>query len=325
MKVLVIRLSSLGDVILCTSVLPFLKREGFRVDFLTFKPFGEVLKGQPFVDRVIEVERGKLRSFSSIRELSETLKGYDFAFDLHDVLRTKILRKFLPFKTYVYDKKAFLRRLMVIFKPFKSKWLYVPELYAGALKKAGIEVKNPRPVLFPDENLIEKFKRLIPENPVAVSPTARWEGKRYPLEKFVEVVRILKSEGFNPLIVGGKEGEEVGKVFEKAGALNFCGKLSLKESLSLISLCKAVVSNDTAVTHMARALKVPVVSIFGPTHPAFGFAPFKDEGIALTLNLSCSPCSLHGKVRCKERKCFNIPPEKVAEAVLSLIGRESEA
>ncbi len=322
MKVLVIRFSSLGDVILCTSVLPALKERGFKVDFLTFKPFGEILEKQPFVNRVIEVERGKLKSISSIRELSSKLKGYDFALDLHDVLRTKVLRTFLPFKTYVYNKHALLRRLMVVFKPFKSKWLYVPELYGKALEKAGIEVKRPRPVLFPDSKLVKRFKEIVPENSVAVSPAAKWKSKRYPLEKFVKLTEILKSAGFTPVVVGGKEEKEIGEIFEKTGILNFCGKLSLKESLAVISLCKAVVSNDSAVVHMARALKVPVVSIFGPTHPAFGFAPAEDEGVALTLNLPCSPCSLHGKTGCADRKCFNIPPEKIAEVTLSLIGRK---
>ncbi len=319
MKVLVIRLSSLGDVILSTSVLPPLKERGYSVDFLTFKPFGEVLRGQPFVDRVIEVDRRELRSFSQIREFSRTLRNYDLAFDLHDVLRTKILRRFLPFKTYVYEKKSLLRRLMVVFKPLKAKWLYVPELYGKALEKAGIEVSNLRPLLYPDSGLRERLSSSVPPNSIAVSPGARWEAKRYPLDRFKEVVKLLREKGFQPVVVGGKGEEELGVELERKGALNFCGKLSIRESIALISLTRGVISNDSAVVHMARAVRVPVVSIFGPTHPAFGFAPLKDEGVPITLNLPCSPCSLHGRRGCSEMECFKIPPREIVEKLFSLL------
>ena len=80
-----------------------------------------------------------------------------------------------------------------------------------------------------------------------------------------------------------------------------------------------VVSNDSAALHMGRAVKVPVLAIFGPTHPAFGFAPYEDEGVAVTRNLPCSPCSVHGKTRCKRRECFDIPPEEIAVKFLSLV------
>ena len=319
MRALIVRFSSLGDVILTTSVLPSLKEAGFEVSFLTFKPFGEVLRGQPFVDRVIEVERQKLKSFSDIRQFARELPPFDVGFDLHDVLRTKVLRKLLSFRFHVYPKKAVLRRLMVLFKPFKAKWFYVPELYAEALRKAGVEVENPRPCLFIDEPLKRRVSRFVPENAVVVAPGARWKTKRYPIERFGRVVELLRKEGFNPVVLGGKEEEEAGRFLESRGALSLCGKLSVMESVAAISLTLGVISNDSAVVHMARAVKRPVVAIFGPTHPAFGFAPYLDEGVALTKNLPCSPCSLHGKTKCREQKCFEIKPETVVEKFLSLI------
>ncbi len=319
MRALVVRLSSLGDVILTTAVLPALKEAGFEVYFLTFRPFGEVLKGQPFIDGVIEVDRERLKTFSDIREFARELPPFDVGFDLHDVLRTKLLRRFLPFRFYTYSKKAFLRRLMVLFKPFKAKWLFVPELYASALKNAGIEVKNPRPYLFVGEELKEKVSPLVPENAVVVAPGARWKTKCYPVERFAEVVELLKKRGFNPVVVGGKEEKDMGELLERRGAVSLCGKLSIMESVAAISLSSGVISNDSAVVHMARAVKKPVVAIFGPTHPAFGFAPYPDEGAALTRNLPCSPCSLHGKTRCRDQKCFEIEPETVVDRFSSLI------
>lgn len=319
MRALVVRFSSLGDVILTTSVLPALKRAGFEVHFLTFKPFGEVLRGQPFVDRVVEVGRSSLRSYSEIKSFAEELPNYDVGFDLHDVLRTKLLRRLVPFKFYTYPKRALLRRLMVVFKPFKAKWLYVPDLYAEALRRAGIEVRNPRPLLEVRKEALERVSPLVPENAVVVAPGAKWETKRYPLTKFVEVVELLKVKGFTPVVVGGREEVELGKVLQERGALSFCGKLSITESIAVISLSLGVISNDSAAVHMARAVKRPVVAIFGPTHPAFGFAPYPEEGVALTKNLPCSPCSLHGKTKCKKLRCFEIEPAEVVEKFTSLV------
>ena len=321
MRALVIRLSSLGDTILVSSVLPALKERGWEVELLTFRPFGELFKGQPFLKRVIEVEKEELTGFSRIKGFAQRLKGYDAAFDLHDNLRTKILRRYLNFPVYTYKKRSFLRRIMTVFKPFKAKWLFVPELYAEVFKKAGVEIKNPRPYLKVEEGALKRVKERVKgkKNLIALATGARWESKAYPTEKFKRVAELLVKEGFTPVAVGGKEEREKGRALEEVGAVNFCGELSLTESLALISLCRGVVSNDSAVVHMARAVKTPVVSIYGPTHPALGFAPYPDEGKALTLNLPCSPCSLHGKTRCKERRCFEIPPERVVRELQSVI------
>ncbi len=324
MRILVIRLSSLGDVILTSSVFPELKKRGIEADLLTFKPFGELFKDQPFINRVIEVEKEKLKGLKEIRELAESLTGYEFAFDLHDVLKTKILRHFLKCKVFAYRKRGVLRRLMTVFKPLKAKWLFVPKLYAEPFEKIGVKIENPRPFLKVDESSLKKVQELLPKGKelVALAPGARWPNKEYPLESFKRISELLGEKGFKVVVVGGEKDREKGEVLKEAGALNLCGELSLKESLALISRCKLVISNDSAVVHMARAVKTKVLALFGPTHPAFGFAPFKEEGKALTLNLPCCPCSLHGKrVRCKERKCFKIPPEEVVKEGLKLLER----
>ncbi|WP_457679973.1 glycosyltransferase family 9 protein [Thermovibrio sp.] len=313
MRALLIRFSSLGDVILVSSLLRPLRERGIEIELLTFKPFGELFYNQPGLKKVIEVEKEELRSLEGIKKLGERLKGYDFALDLHNTLRTRILKSSLNFPVYTYRKRSILRRLMVLFKPFKAKWLFVPELYGEVLKKVGIEEKKFRPELKVDKEALKRVKELVKGKTVVIAPGARWESKAYPIEKFCKVSEILTNKGYRVIAVGGKEEKDKGEELKKFGALNLCGELSLRESLALISLTKGVISNDSAVVHMARAVKTPVLSIFGPTHPALGFAPYEDEGRALTLNLPCSPCSLHGKTRCKERKCFKIPPERVVK------------
>jgi ADP-heptose:LPS heptosyltransferase len=321
MRILLVRLSSLGDVILVSSVLSPLREKGVEVDLLTYKPFGNVFKEDERLRRVIEIDKKDFKNLSSIRSLAESLKGYDYGFDLHGILKTHLLGKYLPFPVFRYKKRTFLRRLMVVFKPFRAKWLYVPEMYSEVFGKIGIEIENPRPELYISPYEVEKVKEFVPfKGFVVVAPGARWKTKRYPEEKFRNVIELLKSIGIQSVIVGGKEEEEIGKkLSSETGTVNLCGRLSIRESLSVISLSLGVISNDSAVVHMARAVKRPVVAIFGPTHPAFGFAPYPDEGVAVTRNLPCSPCSLHGRTRCKNRKCFEIPPEEVVSKFLSLV------
>ncbi len=322
MRLLLIRFSSLGDVILTSSLLSPLWEKGISVDLLTFKPYGEVFKGDKRLRNVFQIERETLRSLPSLKLLAEKIdtQNYDYIVDLHKNLRTFFLKRLSKTPWVTFKKKSFLRRLMVLFKPFKAKWLYVPSLYAETLSKLGIEIENPTPYIPVTEEETKKIRKLLPASPfIVVAPGARWEGKMYPIKKFREVAEHLKKSGYSVIAIGGKEDLKLGEEITRNIGINLCGKLSLRESLTVVKLSKGVISNDSAAVHMARAVKTPVVAIFGPTHPAFGFAPSEEEGKVLTLNLPCSPCSLHGRTTCKERKCFDIPPERIVEKMLSLI------
>ncbi|MEO2082553.1 MAG: glycosyltransferase family 9 protein [Desulfurobacteriaceae bacterium] len=320
MKLLLIRLSSLGDVALVSSVFSPLKKAGIEFDLLTFKPFGDLFLDDSRINRVIEVEREALRGLSGIREIAKELRSYDAVLDLHANLRTKLLTGFLSCPVFTYRKRSLLRRLILIFKPLKAKWLYVPELYSEPLKRLGIKADRPRPEIEVDFRRVERVRKLVPEERfVAVSPGARWPGKEYPLERLKAVVEILHCKGYRTVAVGGENEEEKGRELEALGTLNLCGKLKIIDSLAVLKLAAGVVSGDSAAVHLARSVKTPVVSIFGPTHPAFGFAPYSDEGAVITRNLPCSPCSLHGRTAGRRMECMEIEPEEVVEKLLSVV------
>ena len=320
-NILIIRLSSLGDVILVSSVLDSLYKR-FHIDILTYGEYANIFAYDKRVRKVLSAKKTDFKSISSIKSLAFSLNGknYDYVFDLHATLKTHLLSFFLKPKVFRYNKRVLLRRLMVLFKPFKSKWLYVPDLYADVFKNVNVNIKNPRPRIFlPKVNA----ENLIPKKPfVVISPGARWETKRYPLGRFVGLGRIFLKDGFNVVAIGGRGEEELGKPFEYAGMFNLVGKLSVLESMAVMREASCVISNDSANVHMARGVKTPVISIFGPTHPAFGFAPFSDEGRAITLNLPCSPCSLHGRTRCKRQRCFDIDEEFIKTEAIEVMKHE---
>jgi len=321
MKVLLVRFSSLGDVILLSSLFDGLRKEEVKFDVLTDSDYGELFKWDGRVNNVLEISD---YSLSSLRRVAEKVNAlnYDYVFDLHCVKRSFLLSFSLKAKVIRYRKRSLLRRASLIFKNLKSKWLFVPEMYAEPFREVGIEIEKPRPSISVPESVKERVKAVVPESPfIAISPGAKWEGKRYPVEKFAEVASMLKEKGFIPVVIGGKEDSMLGEFIKERvkGVLNLSGKLSILESMAALSFAKAVISNDSAVVHMARAVKTKVISIFGPTHPFFGFAPFSDEGIAITLDLPCSPCSLHGKRACRKPDCFEIEPSVIVERAIGLI------
>ncbi len=321
MKLLLIRFSSLGDVILLSSVFEGLGKHQVSFDILTDENNTEIFKWDRRVNRIIGISDYSIRNLKRIaRDINNN--NYDYIFDLHKVNKSFILTKFLKAKVIKYRKRSVLRRLSIVFKSIKSKWLFVPDMYAEPFQRIGIKIENPLPKIHIPEHVKERVKEILPKTHFAVlSPGAKWEGKRYPVKKFKEIASLLKERGIQSVIVGGKEDYELGEFIRKGNEaiINLSGKLSILESMAAISFAEFAISNDSAVVHMARAVKTKVVSIFGPTHPFFGFAPGKDEGIAITLNLPCSPCSLHGKRVCKDQKCFEIEPSFIVDRALSLI------
>ncbi|WP_457568400.1 glycosyltransferase family 9 protein [Desulfurobacterium sp.] len=323
MKVLLIRLSSIGDVILTSSVFNALKNAGAEIDVLTDKTVAPVFVPDDRIRKVMGVNK-KALSLKAIKELADVLKKerYDFVFDLHNIIKTRLLTKLLPFKTIRYRKESLWRREVIFFKFLKRrKQLFVPELYAKAVRKAGVKVeKNPTPEIFIPEEITSHMARLLPPRKfVVIAPGARWKGKAYPVRKYKKVAQILRRIGYEVVAVGGKEDVEAGMEITGAYNLNFCGRLSLLESMAVMKQADFVISNDSAAVHMARAVKTKVAVIYGATHPCFGFAPLKSEGTVIRKELPCNPCSLHGKVRCEHIKCLNIPPKEVVTKALQMM------
>ena len=161
---------------------------------------------------------------------------------------------------------------------------------------------------------------------VGIHPGARWETKRWTEEKFARVCQILNQKPELKIILFGDQKDQ--EVIERIDShtedqkLFKAVNLPLNKFMSLIKRCDCFVTNDSGPMHIASALGVPVVAIFGPTHPQLGFSPMGSGNIVLTANVKCSPCSLHGEKRChnKSRFCMDlIEPEMVTDAVEKIL------
>jgi len=322
-KVLVVRLSSLGDVILASSVIDPLCAKGYNIDFLTFKPFGELFTQDPRINNIYQIDKKELSGISNIKKFAHKLSIYSHIIDLHFNARTIILGMFAKAEIVRYKKNIIRRRIYTT--PIGKK-LLKPDLsfnvlnaYGEALKKLGIKWENFRPSLIITEKEKFKLKKILPERFIVIGTGARYPNKAYPF--FPEVSRLFIDSGINVVLVGSKEDKILDKREYSKEVMDLRGKLSLRESIALISLADATISNDSAVAHMARAVKTPVLMIYGATSPAFGFYPFPDEGRYIYKDIWCQPCDLHGKKPCRfdTTDCLNIPPTVVFDEVLNYV------
>ena len=348
-KILIIRFSSMGDIVLTFPVVEALKEEypDSEIFFLCKKRYKSLLLDHPRIDRVIELDtQGVHKGINGLTRLIKELKPLqlDVILDLHSNLRSFIIRNLVRVKTKVkYNKRWWARFFMVYFKPFKIKSKHTLDCYIQSLQKLGIKSKAKILTFHLNENDKVWADRFLSENGwngerilLGVAPGARWGTKEWDKEKFARAVEMLSGRfAMDVVLFGDKNGEntitwinqELSKKRESGKSRGIIQAIDLpfNHVAGILRMCDVLVTNDSGLMHLASFLKVPVVAIFGPTHPKLGFSPLGQDSLVVTVNEKCSPCSLHGKREChrKERFCMDrISPEEVAEKVFAFLNRE---
>ena len=191
------------------------------------------------------------------------------------------------------------------------------------------DIKPGRPQLFPSGEDLKRVNSIIHDRYssdmpiVSVAPGSVWLTKRWPVEYFEKLIKLLEGNGIGIIIIGGEEDKDIADRLYSCKVLSLAGELTLLESAAAISLTKAIVTNDSAPLHMASAMDIPTVAIFGATTSIFGFGPLADNSVILEKSsLECRPCGRHGGNKCRKKhfNCMNeISPESVFEEVMRII------
>lgn len=301
-KILILRFSSIGDIVLTTPVVRAVKQQvpNAEVHYCTKSNFRAILEANPYIDKVHCLG-------DSLGALVEELKKekFDYVLDLHRNLRTSIIKFRLGVKSKSFDKLNFEKWLMVNFKINKLPNVHIVDRYLDAGSKLGIKADEKRLDYFiPPADGVD-LDVLPPEfknGYAAFAIGAQHFTKRLPEEKIVELCRKIS---LPILLMGGKEDTERGNFIEdqlkKEGkvAYNSCGKFNLNQSASLVQQSKIVVSHDTGLMHIASAFGKEIYSIWGNTIPGFGMYPYKTNYHVFENNsLSCRPCSKIGYQKC---------------------------
>ena len=344
---LVVRFSSLGDVLLAAHVPGFLRmaRPGRRVLFVTKERYGDILRGHPDVDRFYRLEDrtsdpaapSPLGVVGSLGDLGAALRreGVEEVFDLQQNIRSsRLIASLRDVKTTSPPKHPLRRRMMVYARWLRPKPL--PPLLQTYREMAGLPSDAPlRPWLRLALSDNERKRAHPPEGarPFALlSVGARWATKRWPAASFVELARRMEAElGLDARFAIGPDeaalAEELRALLssERRGAIVTAG---FRELAALASYAAAIVSNDSAVLHLGPALGVPALGIFGSTVPGFGFAYQGPHDAVAEIELGCRPCDVHGKNRCPlgHHRCMkNLTPEIAFRALRGMLESSGEA
>lgn len=335
MKILIIKPSSLGDII---HALPFLKavKDTFQdasIDWVISKNLRGILEDNPLINELIVFDKDSWKSIKSIpktsRDISrlrKTLKSrnYDIVVDLQGLLRSGLISLSTPSplrvgfadaregSRFMYNRKVAVNGITHAV----DKNLEIARAIGAAAERAEFPLSI-------DDKSRRKIKELLGDvkEYILILPSARWSSKRWPPENFAALVSKLSI----PCVISGSSADreiclkliknitETGQTTKQPKIINLCGETSLKELAALIEVARAVVSNDSGPMHIAAALKKPLVALFGPTDPSktgpYGWQRNKDLKIIRT-GVSCSPCF---KKSCKEPLCMT---EISAEMVL---------
>jgi heptosyltransferase-2 len=310
-RILVIRLSSLGDILLTTPVLRVLREycPAAQLDFLTKAAYQDILRTNPCVDRLLLLEPQQ-----GLREMLRRLRQtrYDIVIDLHRTLRSRLLyHGLLAERKLAYTKRT-IRRALLVHLGWNTLQAMtpVPDLYMAPLRCLGMTAPLPPLELHltaeSQEAMQVYLQQELPESRmqplVAVAPGARWSTKRWPVERFAAVAQTLaQTQQAAVVVLGSAEDRQLAqKLCQQLSVpvLNSTGTLSLMHTAALLQQCRLLLSNDSGLMHMAAALRVPVVAIFGPTVQEFGFYPFKASAQVVSAAIACRPCSTKGSTRC---------------------------
>jgi ADP-heptose:LPS heptosyltransferase len=309
MKILVLRFSSIGDIVLTTPVVRQLKTQvpGARVHFATKPAYRSLLEANPYVDRT-HVLSGSLSEL--VRELRA--ERFDFIVDLHNNLRTRLIRLQLPgVLGQAFDKLNFQKWLLVNFKIDQLPPVHIVDRYRAAAAPFGIRDDGGGLDYFIPPGQEVDVAAALPAGfragqYVAVAIGAQHATKRLPPAKLIELVAKLAPRPV--VLLGGPEDESTGHIIELAFQKptqslihNACGQFSLHQSASLVRQSAFVVSHDTGLMHIAAAFGKEIFSVWGNTVPQFGMYPYRTQFQALeVLGLPCRPCSKIGFAKCPQ-------------------------
>jgi ADP-heptose:LPS heptosyltransferase len=295
-EVLIIRFGALGDLVLSTVLLDAMRvtDSPVRVTFVTKERWGSLLESDPRIDELVLLPEG-----ASVRDVSRRLhREYDLILDAHGNLRSRML--------CLHVRARDLRRLR---KDTVARWLY----RHGA----------PRPRAL-QRRLIDRFLDLLELDGgdfrprihvessaerigIGVAIGATHEAKRWPLDRFTELIAQVASAGEAVTVIGGP-GEErlIADAVGDSGAETWDPQRPLSDLAARVAGMRTVVGNDSGLLHLAEAVDTPVVGLFGPTVEAWGYFPWRSESRVLEHDLECRPCSKMGEKPCRlpEKICL---------------------
>ncbi len=344
-KILIVRFSSIGDVILAS---PFIRvmRSRFpkaQIDFVVKSEYAELVKFNHHLSSVIELKTPDPGELMALRKKIQG-GGYDVIFDLHNSLRSRYLRAFSSATSVsVVQKHALARFLLITFKwntykaavPIADRYFGTAQTFGVRNDDKGLEIFIPDESLFSVSSMMAKHRLDRYNSVLGIAPAANHTTKMWLQERFAEVaVEAVRARQAKIFIFGGQEdlqrcneiASSINSSASMEAAVSFAGKLTLLETAAALDFCDVVLCNDTGIMHLAAARQRNVVAIFGPTVQEFGFFPYGTRAEVIEHNdLPCRPCTHIGSENCPQGhfRCMkDTTVDRVLRALTSMMAHQ---
>ncbi len=318
MKLLILRFSSIGDIVLTTPVVRALSKLGHEVHYVTKAKFSAVLENNPYVNKLYTFEK-------EITEIDNELKSqnYDYIIDLHRNLRTKrlIAKLRVPVKSFNklnYEKWLKVNLHLDILPP-----VHIVERYMDTIRFLDIKYDGEGLDYFlssDDENIFSKIEVSKEEQYVVFVVGGAHATKQIPSDLLAKIA--IKSKYKVVLLGSNDDSEKAESINQQASekCIDLTGKLSLNQSAAVVKFCHKVITADTGLMHIASAFDKNIIAVWGNTIPEFGMYALLPEKTNSTLNnfevknLKCRPCSKIGYATCP-KKHFHCMLKQDVEAI----------
>ena len=321
-KLLIVRLSSLGDILLTSPLIRSIKKKypQIEIDFVLREEFHNLLKLNPYIRNIYLYPKAK----EKLKNLKKYIykNNYDLVIDLQNNFLSRRLLKHFGGSVTRFKKKNLYKFLLVQFKINKLKDAPpIPVRYANVIENFELDdegldlITNNEPSKLLREN----------DNLIGLCPGSKHYTKMWPKDYFIQLGNLLMENNYKVLIFGGTEDirlcEDIASNI--SSSVNLCNENDILQTAADMKMCRAIYCNDSGLMHTATAVKVPVMVFFGSTVGEFGFSPYYSKNLILeNNNLSCRPCSHIGKSKCPKGhfKCMKeISPQMAFDNLEMLI------
>lgn len=326
-KFLIIRFSSIGDIVLTTPVVRCLKRQvpGAEVHFLTKPAYRKILENNPYIDRLHLLSDNFDETVGALKA-----EHFDHIIDLHHSLRSlRVKCRLWPVRSVSFNKLNLRKWLYVHLGINLMPDVHIVDRYMATVKRFGVTDDGGGLDYFiaPEDEVAPPD---LPLGYIAVVLGAQHATKRLPKAKLAEICEDLP---YPVILLGGKEDAGTGEYIARSAVredglnprgcpvINAAGKYNLSQSASLVRQARAVLTHDTGLMHIAAAFRKRIVSVWGNTVPAFGMYPYRpaEGSVCIGRNLPCRPCSKIGYERCPRKHFACMETLEVGDIVKALL------
>ncbi|MBN1997461.1 lipopolysaccharide heptosyltransferase II [candidate division KSB1 bacterium] len=308
-KILIIQTAFIGDVVLATPLFSNIKHHNSSaiVHALVTPKTTNILENNPNINKIFVFDKGNRdKGLKGIRSLGRQLRQekYNVVICPHKSIRSALL----AVKTKAPVRIGFKDNSIPFFFNIKSSYnrtKHEVERNLSLLEQFNVKIVFKRPSVFPcqsDKETVQEFLKKQDFNApyITVAPGSVWATKRWPENSFKSFVRMVTDLKMKVILIGGKQDYSLCEFIKNnnPAILNAAGQFSLLQSAEIIRRSRVLISNDSGPMHLATAVDTPVIAIFGPTVPEFGYYPYGENNIVIEKKLACRPCGRHGGVNC---------------------------